>query len=155
MTRTQTIFSNFPAIKFAPGRNFVWSPRQKKVFYNPDRMDTKQGLMELIHEIGHAQLNHQSYNYDIELLNMEVAAWEQAELIGRELNIKLDQQHIDDYLETYRLWLYKRSRCPTCSATSLQQTSSTYCCFICNTSWHVAQTRTLQPRRMRPVGNRK
>lgn len=143
------ILQHFPDISFAKGKTFCWSPRKQIVYYDPYHIDSDQGILALLHEIGHARLGHSNYQLDIELLNMEVAAWLEARTYARKLMIDIDENHIEDCLETYRVWLYKRSRCPECSNTSIQQGQSNYRCFLCNTTWQVAQTKTTQPRRMR------
>lgn len=145
------VFRRFPNLSFQPGKSFIWSPHKGVVFYDSDRIESNEGMMALLHEIGHAQLGHETFEYDIELLNMEVEAWTKARSLAKRINFELDEGHIDDCLETYRLWLYKRSKCPVCANTSLQENVTTYRCFVCNSSWRVAQTRTVQPRRMRCI----
>lgn len=140
----------FPNIHFRSGKTFVWSPSQQAVYYDPKRINTKHGLLALLHEVGHALLKHQTYEYDIELLKMELDAWSQARSLASKLKLKVvDEEHIDNCLETYRVWIYKRSRCPSCENTSLQQSARYYQCFLCNSKWEVAQNRTTQPRRMK------
>ena len=142
------IIKNFPDITFKAGKNFIWSPKRRVVFYDELRLKTSQGMMALLHEIGHAHLQHQTFELDIELLNMEVEAWIEARKLAENLKFRLNEDHIESCLETYRVWLYKRSKCPVCANTSLQETLTTYRCFICNSSWRVAQTRSTQPHRM-------
>lgn len=145
---TATIFKEFTNVSFVPGHTFTWSPRKRVIIYDKNLLETNRGAMALLHEIGHAKLNHQTYNFDIELINMEVEAWAQARNLAKRHNVPIDESHIDECLETYRIWLYKRSRCPTCSNTSVQESTRKYRCFLCRTTWEVASTRTTQPRRM-------
>lgn len=150
MTAEQ-LFSLFPAIEFHQAETFVWAPQQRTVYYDPKRLSSKRGLLALLHEISHALLDHQTFELDIELLNMEVAAWTKARQLAAQHKIAIDEAHIEDCLETYRIWLYKRSRCPNCANTSLQQDVHSYRCFLCGSTWQVAQSRTTQPRRMQCI----
>lgn len=143
------LLTSFPDVNFAEGKTFSWSPRKQVVYYDPLHINTEHGALALLHEIGHARLNHSNYQLDIELINMEVAAWNEARKIAKKQKIKVDEEHIEACLETYRVWLFKRSRCPECNNASIQQNQRTYRCFLCGTSWQVAQTKTTQPRRMR------
>ena len=147
MTLTQ-IKTEFPQFQFTPGKNFFWSPRSQTVFYQPRQLASKYGRLALLHEVGHGLAGHRSYQLDIDLLNMEVEAWSQARQLAARLRLSIDEDHIDQCLETYRSWIYKRSLCPQCEATSLQRDTRTYECFNCGAEWRVATTRSLHPRRM-------
>ena len=147
MTLTQ-IKTQFPQFQFAPGQTFVWSPRSQTVFYQAEQLDSDYGQLALLHEVGHGLAGHKTYQLDIDLLNMEVEAWSQARALAARLGISIDDEHIDQCLETYRLWIYKRSLCPECESTSLQADARTYECFNCGARWQVAATRSLHPRRM-------
>lgn len=138
----------FPQIRFESGEAFVWSPKKQIVYYNPERLQTDRGITSLLHEVGHALLGHTTYELDIELLDMEAAAWSKARSLAQEYKVNLDHDHIDACLDTYRAWIYKRSRCPLCGNTSLQRSAQIYHCFLCNAQWNVAQSRSSQPRRM-------
>ncbi len=152
MTLAQ-IKTQFPQFQFSPGDSFVWSPRTRTVFYQPKQLSTKYGRMALLHEVGHGLAGHHTYQLDIDLINMEVEAWSEARQLAAGLGLAIDEDHIDQCLETYRLWIYKRSRCPSCESTSLQSDPKTYECFSCGASWRVAPTRSLHPRRMSLIPN--
>ncbi len=139
----------YPDIKFLPSSHYMWSPRAGTVYYEPATIATAKGRMTLLHELGHAILTHHNYIYDIELLNMEVEAWSQARSLAKQLELAINEDHVEDCLDTYRLWIFKRSQCPTCANTSLQTSRTTYECFICHAQWKVAQNHSsLSPRRM-------
>ena len=142
------VIKQFPEITFKSAARFVWSPKKQVVYYDHKRLSSPEGAMALLHEVGHARLGHQNFEYDIDLINMEVEAWDEARGLANQLSVPLDEDHIESCLETYRIWIYKRARCPECSNAAIQQTTSTYRCFNCGSSWKVAQTRTIQPRRM-------
>ena len=94
-----------------------------------------------MHETGHALLGHANYQADYELIQLEVAAWQEAKQIAKPLKIEIDEDHIQDCLDTYRDWLYKRSICPNCATKSLQQGDFVhYRCFNCHTTWRVSNS---------------
>lgn len=144
----KSIIDYYPGISFAPNHCFVWSPLEHIVFYDENALGTPRGQLALLHEIGHAELNHQRYRSDIALINMEVDAWEFARDAAAKLEITTDDAHIDGCLETYRVWLYKRSRCPQCQYHGIQIKPTRYRCFMCRHHWRVTKNLTLQPHRL-------
>ena len=142
------ISKQFPNLNFKAADHFVWRPASQTIYYDPSLINTPLGGLAVLHELSHALLGHQTYEYDIELLNMEVAAWSKAKQLAAVYKFKVDEDHIEDCLETYRIWLWKRSRCPQCQTTSLQESESYYRCFNCHHRWRVAQSHSLRPRRM-------
>jgi len=139
---------HYPALSFEPGAQFIWSPDKNKVIYKQISDNTDEmAVWSLLHEVGHALLEHNTYESDFELLNLEVAAWEKAQTIAKDYGHKIDENHVQDCLDTYRDWLYQRSTCPTCTSCSLQTDSKTYTCFNCDTAWHVSKSRMCRPYR--------
>lgn len=133
--------TKFPRLKFTPGPRFYWSPETGEIFYHHESSD-QESLWSLLHETGHAALGHTSYQGDFELLQMELAAWQRARQLGQEFNIEIDEDHIQDCLDTYREWLYKRCICPGCGTKCLQQDDSTlYGCHNCGSTWQVSSDR--------------
>ena len=112
----------FPDIIFSIGNTFSWSPATKTISYPNNVSDKTVGAWSLLHETGHAQLKHTNYSLDIDLLLMEVQAWEKAKEIGLLTGYNIDENHIQDCLDTYRDWLHKRSTCPRCGLVCLQTT---------------------------------
>ncbi|MEX0748406.1 MAG: hypothetical protein WD467_01170 [Candidatus Saccharimonadales bacterium] len=141
------IILHYPRLTFTSGNQFVWSPGRRTVFYDETEFDTARGRLALLHEIGHAELDHQDYHSDLNLLNMEMEAWEYAVSKAIEFGVAVDEAHIDRCLETYRVWLYKRSRCPECDFHGIQLDPKHYRCFMCRHTWQVARTLSLQPNR--------
>jgi len=134
--------SDFPSLSFAPGARFAWSPTTNQVLYRNDvTADDTPAIWALFHELGHALLGHNDYGSDFELLRLEASAWRRAETIAKQYDHSIDNEHVQDCLDTYRDWLYQRSTCPTCTACSLQIDQKTYCCFNCGTSWQVSKSR--------------
>jgi hypothetical protein len=133
--------AQFPDLHFTEGQQFCWSPETTEIFYIKE-VKGRHAIWSLLHETGHALLEHSSYQADVELLRLEVSAWEKAQELARSINISIDEDHIQDCLDTYRDWLYKRSICPNCFTKCLQQDDHThYRCFNCHTIWRVSASR--------------
>lgn len=133
--------SAFPSLRFTPGATFYWSPESREVFYKATPADTNQ-TWSLLHETGHGLLEHQTYQTDVELLKMEVAAWDKARELAAQFGISIDEEHIEDCLDTYRDWLHARSICPSCTTKCLQQSDMhSYKCHNCHTVWKVTPSR--------------
>lgn len=131
----------FPDISFCAGESFLWSPKDKIVFYAAKQLKSKKGQWSLLHEASHAALEHKDYQNDFELLQLEVAAWEHAAQLGTKFGVTIDDNFIEDCLDSYRDWLHQRSTCPTCGSGGLQHDNSTYRCHNCHASWSVSQSR--------------
>lgn len=138
-----------PDVTFVNGKTFLWSPKNRRVLYVEQALNTKKGQWSLLHELSHALLEHNNYKNDFELLQFEVAAWQQARKLASELDIEIDQNFVEDCLDTYRDWLHQRSTCPTCGQGGLQHDSRTYRCHNCLSEWQVSQSRFCRPYRMK------
>jgi hypothetical protein len=131
----------YKEISFAPGDHFYWSPESKTVFYN-SKGKGKTAKWSLLHETGHGLLGHMTFYSDLELIRLEIEAWEKAKELGKQFKVRVDEEHIQNCLDTYREWLYKRSICPTCSAKCLQLNDFIhYRCFNCHEVWRVSPNR--------------
>lgn len=136
-----TLSANNPRVRFRRSDRFYWSPATNEVYYDISA-NLPDGLWSLLHETGHALLGHCSYKADYELIRLEVAAWEEAKNIATGLGMTIDDDHIQDCIDTYRDWLNNRSICPRCSNRSLQQAElAEYRCFNCHKSWKVTPSR--------------
>lgn len=134
-----------PSVLFHEGDAFFWSPRDAAVTYRSSKRIADQ--WSLLHEAAHALAKHKSYASDLELLLLEVEAWDKARLLGEEFGISIDEDHIQDCLDTYRDWLHQRSTCPRCSVVSLQVSPSEYLCHNCDARWQVSASRFCRPYR--------
>src|SRR3990167_8899936 len=105
-----------PAITFKPSNDYLWSPKTRTVTYDTNTVASEEGSWSLLHEAAHAQLGHQSYETDLQLLLLEADAWEHARTQGLDLGVHIDNEHIQDCLDTYRDWLHGRSTCPQCTS---------------------------------------
>jgi predicted Zn-ribbon and HTH transcriptional regulator len=140
-----------PDIRFLPGERFSWSPVERKITYTSDQIEA-DGRYALLHETGHAMLGHSSYTTDVELLKMEVAAWEKAKELATTLGFKISEEHIQQCLDSYRDWLYRRSTCPTCGTNTLQNDlTNDYRCFNCHAEWEVSPSRFCRAYRSRKM----
>lgn len=100
-------------------------------------MKSVNGKIALLHEIGHAKLGHKSYKYDMELLRMEMEAWDVVRQLAPNFGLVVDEKHIARCIETYDDWLSKRATCPDCQNFSLQNDRDIYKCFACGSKWVV------------------
>lgn len=139
----------YPDIDFKIGNSFFWSPENKEIVYNDKLIKKENGKWALLHEVAHAKLNHINYDSDLGLLKLEVDAWEEAKIIAKDFSIDIDEDHIQDCLDTYRDWLFRRSSCPNCDIVCLQLNSNTYKCHNCFMSWSVSTSRFCRPYRLR------
>lgn len=134
---------DFKDISFTPGDTFAWSPSRNTVIFNPDEDNSPL----LIHELAHGILDHHRYTHDVELLAMESQAWDKAVEIAQKYGIEINQDIVQDNLDTYRQWLHDRSTCPTCEATGYQTGKNTYECPACAHTWRVNEARLCALRR--------
>ena len=138
--------NDFPDINFKPGSTFYWSPVSKTIHYI-DSGNSEKTKWALLHEVSHALLNHKSYKNDLELLTMEALAWQKAQAISTKYDIKIDYEHIQNCLDTYRNWLHMRSTCPNCGIRTLQIKPNHYRCHNCHTEWNVTSEKFCRPYR--------
>ncbi len=137
---------DFPGLDFIAGKVFCWSPVKNQITYNPTK-GQPAGRWAVLHELGHALMDHKSYGSDFELVKLEVAAWQKAKELEKKYGQKISPEHIQNCLDTYREWLYRRSLCPACGNSSLQQSPTSYRCFNCHTVWKVTAARFCRPYR--------
>ncbi|MDO4774144.1 MAG: hypothetical protein Q4A37_03415 [Candidatus Saccharibacteria bacterium] len=138
---------DFPAFRFVIGEVFSWSPSQQAItIANPDDQ------AQLLHEVAHAVLGHARYARDIDLLAMEREAWQYAanHLAPRYgVSLSMDDDVVQDALDSYREWLHRRSCCPRCGAAGIETEKHTYRCLLCNEYWQVNEARTYRLQRRR------
>jgi hypothetical protein len=142
----QELQSTFPQFTFTASEQACWSPQTRQVYYDA-RSSKQASIWSLLHELGHAVLDHKSYNTDIDLLQKEVAAWTEASAIAKKFSVDIDDDYAQNCLETYRNWLYKRSTCPQCGTHGIQNESRQYYCLNCKAQWSVSTSRFCRPYR--------
>lgn len=137
--------SDYPELTFLIGTQLCWSPERQEIYYNPG--GGKDSAFGVLHEIGHARLGHRIYKTDVDLLKKEVSAWEEALTLAKKYGIELKQEYIQNCLDTYREWIYRRSICPDCRSTGLQDLETRYRCLNCAAVWRVSASRFCRPYR--------
>lgn len=134
----ESLRRDFTDIKFVPADKFKWAPEDKTIYYSRDKQN---GDWSLLHEAGHMLCGHESYLDDLGLLRMEVEAWEKAKELAIKYNHSINEEHIQQCLDTYRDWIYKRSTCPNCSQAGAEKSTGQYACINCNHRWQVSSER--------------
>ena len=120
--------TDYPELRFIFGRKFAFRP-PKTVVIGP--LEPFWQLLTL-HEVSHAILGHGDFKIDVGRLKMENQAWEQARELAARYRVKVDEEVIQDELDTYRDWLHKKSRCPVCGLTRFQTPDGLYHCPRCD-----------------------
>lgn len=132
--------TSYPDIRFEFGKVYRWSPSTQTVYYA--NLASNEDLFRLLHELGHGVLGHTSFDQDIELLAMERQAWLSAQNIAKTYEYVIDDEAIENALDSYRDWLHARSRCPKCPGTGVQdKTTSHYVCILCRAQWRANDAR--------------
>lgn len=129
-----------PDVGFEESDDFAWHPENLTISYVLTDLNTKVGQLKLLHEVAHANLDHQNYRFDIELLQLESEAWAKTAKLTPDCGVKYDEDYAQGCLDTYRNWLHQRSTCINCGFISLQIEPSVYKCFNCDASWRVPHT---------------
>jgi len=146
----EQIRADYPDVSFVESGHFSWHAGTKHVSFKRDsEANLEHTAWSLLHELGHALLGHAIYRYDIELLQLEAAAWSQAHKLAKKYTLEIDEDYVQDCLDTYRDWLHMRATCPTCYARTLQATPSRYRCLNCQTEWSVTRSRLCRPYRLK------
>lgn len=142
------IAADYPDLQFIESAHFAWHAGRRHVAYQKAGKNTQHSMWALLHELGHALLGHKDYIHDIELLQLEVAAWDKARQLAEHYGVATSEDYIQDCLDTYRDWLHLRATCPACYGRALQSSARSYRCFNCQTSWQVSRSRLCRPYRL-------
>lgn len=129
---------DFPDVRFEAADSFYWSAETRSIHYNTS---SENPTWSLLHELGHMTQEHTTYNSDARLVRMEVEAWETALVIGKQYGYTIDEEHVQDCLDSYRHWQHTRSRCPICTQSGLEVQSGHYRCINCQHRWQVTVNR--------------
>ena len=88
--------------RFAKGRVFMWSPELRLISYDPYRISSNQGKLALLHEVGHALLDHgPRYDEAIHAIE-EQSAWRLARELARKFGVEVDEKYIQERLDGLR-----------------------------------------------------
>ena len=137
--------ADFPQFNFAAGEDFHWNFETQTIFFT----DSPDFEAQILHELGHALNSHSSFEMDVELLQMEVEAWQTAREISQKYGIRIRNDLVENHLDTYRDWLHKRSLCPNCLVNGFQQTDLSYKCPACCAVWQTNDSRFKNLRRIK------
>jgi hypothetical protein len=85
----------------------------------------------------------------LELLKLERSAWDKALKLSRRYHVVIDEDHIEDCLDTYRDWLKARATCPACRTVSVQDDQGVYGCYNCSERWRVPASPTCRVLRIK------
>ena len=118
---------DFPELVFRDGKKFMFKP-PKTVFFTTDEANFE---MLILHEVAHAMLKHFDFKTNLERVRMENEAWEKAKELASRYSVVMDEDLIQNELDTYRDWLHKKSRCPKCGLTRFQTSDKEYHCPRC------------------------
>ena len=146
-TLLRRLEKDYPNLQFIVSGRFSWHAGKQHISYPEAALQNNRGEWALLHELGHALLAHTDYTSDMELLRIEITAWDKARELSENYHVHIDEEYIQDSLDSYRDWLHVRSTCPTCQEHCLQATRDSYRCHNCGTSWHVTQSRLCRPYR--------
>ena len=123
----EKIKSDFLEFRFIDGKKFAFRPPKTIVIGPAEPQDD----ILLLHEVSHALLGHKNFKMDIERLKMESEAWEKAKELAKKYNASIDEEFIQDELDTYRDWLHNKSKCRVCGLTCYQTPDGAYHCPRC------------------------
>ena len=126
-TFLERLKEDYPDFKFREGKKFAFRP-PKTIILAPGEPFSE---LLTLHEVSHAILKHKDFKMDVERLKMENSAWEKAKELAKKYEIEVDEDLIQDELDTYRDWLHQKSRCPVCGLTRFQTPDSLYHCPRC------------------------
>lgn len=141
------ILADYTQFSFNASDQFMWSPMTATIHFDRNNLDHVSGVWSLMHELGHALLSHQGYEHDIDLIKLERAAWDKAVELSQHYQIEINEDHVENCMDSYRDWLKSRSTCPDCDNVSLQTETATYRCFNCGCSWQVSASPICQVQR--------
>ena len=132
------ILRAFSQYRFLPSGYFSYDSHEEIIHYDATRLHTPEGQISLLHEISHCELGHFHYQTDVELLTMEIAAWNYTRELARKYHVKLNEHYIADCIESYNIWMQKRGTCPSCKVFCLGENDTQFSCYNCAARWRVS-----------------
>ena len=122
--------ADYPNLEFLAGERFLFHP-PATIYYEVNSDD----YLSLLHELGHALIGQNDYNQDVELLQIESAAWAKAKELCAKYHLTFDESYAESRLDSYRDLLHYNSLCPNCSLNGYEDEHQTYHCPLCGASW--------------------
>ena len=130
--------NDYPDVTFTESDRFMFTPPNVICYQSPDRsLPTNKASLLLLHELSHYILHHQNYDSEIGLLKLEVQAWATAKKLIKKYQVIWDEEIKDDYLDSYRELLHRRSICPNCQINGFfSENDHSYHCPSCEKTWN-------------------
>ena len=122
--------ADYPNLEFLAGERFLFHP-PATIYYEVNSDD----YLSLLHELGHALIDKTDYNQDVELLQIESAAWAKAKELCAKYHLAFDESYAESRLDSYRDLLHYNSLCPNCALNGYEDEHQTYHCPLCGASW--------------------
>ena len=122
--------ADYPNLEFLAGERFLFHP-PATIYYEVNSDD----YLSLLHELGHALIDKTDYNQDVELLQIESAAWAKAKELCAKYHLAFDESYAESRLDSYRDLLHYNSLCPNCGLNGYEDEHQTYHCPLCVASW--------------------
>ena len=122
--------ADYPNLEFLAGERFLFHP-PATIYYEVNSDD----YLSLLHELGHALIDKTDYNQDVELLQIESAAWAKAKELCAKYHLTFDESYAESRLDSYRDLLHYNSLCPNCALNGYEDEHQTYHCPLCSASW--------------------
>ena len=139
----QRLANDYPQFRFVQSDRARWNASEQTIYYTNDQPQT-------LHELGHALLGHNTYRQDVELIQIERAAWVKAQQLAPQYGLSINDDTVEEALDSYRDWLHNRSKCPQCHQTGWQDSHDlTYHCPNCQCVWRASDGRQTRMRRIR------
>ena len=120
---------DYPDLTFACGDRYLFHPPATIQYADAD------DYLLLLHELGHYLIEQNDYNQDVELLQIESAAWAKAKELCAKYDLTFDESYAESRLDSYRNLLHYNSLCPNCSLNGYEDEHQTYHCPLCGASW--------------------
>ena len=120
---------DFPELVFLEGPKYSFRP--PRTIYIKSDFVAEDSEPLILHEVAHAKLGHRTFRTDVERLKMETEAWEEARKLAKRYSVEMSEDLIQGELDTYRDWLYSKSKCKKCGSTRYQTPDGKYTCPIC------------------------
>lgn len=120
--------SAYPELRFREGKKFLFKPPKTIVLGGSEEPFD----LLLLHEVGHFLCRHVSFHTEPERLKCEREAWEKARELCEVYGVFYDESIVEQELDSYRDWLDKKSRCPSCGLTRFQTPDGVFHCPRCD-----------------------
>lgn len=123
--------STYPSLRFVFGKRFAFRP-PRTILVSASFSGNNADSLLLLHEVGHALIKRFDFKTEVERLKIEVEAWEKARELAPLYGVVVNEELIENELDTYRDFLHQKSRCPNCGLTRFQTPDGVWHCPKCD-----------------------